>query len=256
MTFNTANDWVAAPDLLVLLRQVRADIVGLQEVSARNADALTQALGDTYAARLVFGAPFIGKGLLSRYPVLWHEQFCLASPRPSLEARIDVQGRTITVFVVHPPPPNVRRFERSSALATRDITLLLDRVALTTPTLLLGDFNVTARSATYRLLREAGLIDTFAVAGQGRGLTCPTRSPYAPIRLRPLVRIDYVWATPHFRPLRSYVGPSIGSDHRPVVATLALTEGTVHRTRAAEMATHDEARGDATVDDGPHGGRR
>jgi endonuclease/exonuclease/phosphatase (EEP) superfamily protein YafD len=133
-----------------------------------------------------------------------------------------VGEQAIAVFVVHPPPPNVRRLEVSSPLAMRDIVLLLERVSDATPTLLLGDFNFTTRSGKYRLMKEAGLIDTFGVAGQGRGLTSPTRYQYAPIPLRPMVRIDYVWATAHFQPLRSYVGKSWGSDHLPVVAELAI----------------------------------
>jgi endonuclease/exonuclease/phosphatase (EEP) superfamily protein YafD len=225
MTFNTANDFVAAQALIALLDRSCADIVGLQELSARNAAALENALGDAYPSRILFGDRITGKGLLSRYPLLWHERFKLASRRVSLEAQLRVRDQTVRVFVVHPPPPNVRRLEVSSPLATRDIILLLERVAGPTPALLLGDFNFTARSAKYRLMRAAGLIDTFGVAGRGRGLTCPTRYQYAPIPLCPLVRIDYVWATSHFRPLRSSVGKSCGSDHRPVFAELALTDG-------------------------------
>jgi endonuclease/exonuclease/phosphatase (EEP) superfamily protein YafD len=222
MTFNTANDFVAAHDLVALLERSRADIVGLQELSVRNASALENALGGAYPTRLLFGAHITGKGLLSRYPLVWHERFDLASRRLSLEARLRVHDQTVSAFVVHPPPPNVRRLEVSSSLATQDIMLLLKRVSGAVPTLLLGDFNFTPRSAKYRLMTAAGLIDTFGVAGRGRGLTCPTRYQYAPIPFHPLVRIDYVWMTSHFRALRSYVGEHTGSDHRPVFTELAL----------------------------------
>jgi endonuclease/exonuclease/phosphatase (EEP) superfamily protein YafD len=58
--------------------------------------------------------------------------------------------------------------------------------------------------------------------GAGWGLTSPTRYQHLPIPLPRLVRIDYIWATPHFVPLAGAVGLHIGSDHLPVICALAL----------------------------------
>jgi endonuclease/exonuclease/phosphatase family metal-dependent hydrolase len=86
----------------------------------------------------------------------------------------------------------------------------------------LGDFNFIDRSATYRLMVDAGLTDTFRAVGSGAGFTFPTRFQYLPVRLPLLVRIDYIWVTNHFQPLSSQVALGYGSDHLPVISEIAL----------------------------------
>ena len=44
----------------------------------------------------------------------------------------------------------------------------------------------------------------------------------ASIRIIPLARIDYIWASEAWLPLESWVGDDAGSDHLPVMARLAL----------------------------------
>jgi vancomycin resistance protein VanJ len=222
MTFNTANDFVVPEDLILLLSHSGADVVALQELGERNAAALEHSLEETYPYRVLQGEYVSGKGLLSRQPILAWERFTLASGRPYVEARLSVGEQVVTVYVVHAPPGEIRRLEVVSSNSARDIQMLLERASLETPTLLLGDFNIVPGSRSYRLLRQAGLIDTFRYAGAGWGLTSPTRYQYLPIPLPRLVRIDYIWATAHFVPLAGAVGPHIGSDHLPVVCALAL----------------------------------
>ena len=222
LTFNTANDFVAPEDLIVLLSHSGADIVGLQELGERNAAALAHCLEESYPYRILHGAYINGKGLLSCHPILAWERFSLASGRPYIEARLAVGEQVVTVYVVHAPPGDIRRLEVLSRNGARDIRMLLERAPLETPTLLLGDFNIVPGSHSYRVLRAAGLIDTFRQAGTGWGATSPTRYQSVPIPLPRLVRIDYIWATAHFVPLISAVGPHVGSDHVPVICTLAL----------------------------------
>ena len=222
MTFNTANDFVRSDTLIAILAESSASIVGLQELSPENARALANSLRAQFPYRILHGAHVDGKGLLSCYPIREHERFPLASGRSYIEAELVVEDRIVSVFVAHPPPPNYRRLEVASPHATPDITMLLDRVSPTTPTLLIGDFNFVRPSRNYRLVRRTGLIDTFREVGQGRGLTYPTRAQPAAIPLPPLLRIDYIWATSHFVPLASWVGSGGGSDHLPVVSVLAL----------------------------------
>ena len=44
------------------------------------------------------------------------------------------------------------------------------------------------------------------------------------VPLLPLVPIDNVFASPHFAKIATTVGPRLGSDHRPVIADIALIE--------------------------------
>lgn len=222
MTFNTANNFVDPMHLLALLREYDADIIALVELSQRNADALKENLHIEYPYRVLFGKQYDGKGLLSRYPIEIYEFFTLLTERPHIECRLNIEGHVVTAFVVHAPAPNYRQFEMQSAYCEPEINLLIQRGELDQPTMYMGDFNFIDRSATYRLLVDAGLTDTFRAVGLGAGLTFPTRFQYFPVRLPLMVRIDYIWVSNHFKPLSSRVARGYGSDHLPVISEIAL----------------------------------
>jgi endonuclease/exonuclease/phosphatase (EEP) superfamily protein YafD len=81
------------------------------------------------------------------------------------------------------------------------------------PRLIAGDFNLPADSAIFR--RHWGrYTDCFSTAGWGWGWTKYTRWFGA--------RIDHVLAGPGWACPHCVVGPDVGSDHRPLVAELAL----------------------------------
>jgi endonuclease/exonuclease/phosphatase family metal-dependent hydrolase len=74
-----------------------------------------------------------------------------------------------------------------------------------------GDFNMTVESAVFREY-WGGYQDAFSVAGFGFGFTKRTRLIGT--------RIDHVLAGPGWLCVKSWVGPSLGHDHRPVLAVL------------------------------------
>lgn len=221
LTFNTANDFVPPESLSQFLGDSGADIIGLQELSPRNAAALSENLQEIYPYRVLHGKFFDGKGLLSRYPISSHNLFTAVTPRPHLEAELEVEGQTVMAYVVHLPAPNYRRMEAASPHCVPELNVLLERVK-PAPTLFLGDFNTVEQSAVYRMMLATGFKDTFDEVGVGRGRTFPTRFQYVYIPLRPMVRLDYIWASHHFTPMSSYVGSGHGSDHLPVISKVAL----------------------------------
>jgi endonuclease/exonuclease/phosphatase (EEP) superfamily protein YafD len=77
------------------------------------------------------------------------------------------------------------------------------------PTLLGGDFNSPAADVVHRQLSR-DFVDAFATAGTGWGNTFHRRFP--------VLRIDLIYATRHFVPVRSRVVESRHSNHRMVVA--------------------------------------
>src|SRR5215472_796750 len=84
MTFNVGNG-LAEPDRLVdVLRRVNADVVGLQELSAHQAHALTTGLQDVYPYQVLIPDGLAGKGMLSCFQLISHEQLALYSDRPDL----------------------------------------------------------------------------------------------------------------------------------------------------------------------------
>lgn len=222
LTFNTGNDFIPSDALIEMLRASEADVIGLQELSPRNAAGLGASLHDEYPHRVLHGEYFAGKALLSRYPIVEHRWLALDSGRPHIQACLDITERQVNVVVVHAPAPNYRRLETISPYAAGEIEKLLAAIGPEQPALLMGDFNFTEQNRHYHRLLRAGLVDAFRATNRGFGFTFPTRYQYAPIPLPPLVRIDYIWVTPHFQPLWSAVGRGHGSDHLPVMAGLAL----------------------------------
>lgn len=88
------------------------------------------------------------------------------------------------------------------------------------PKVLMGDFNLTPSHPCYRMILDAGWVDT-AVAATGGHI--PTVSGIAgvvaPERLH---QIDYVFVSPDLEVLDAYVPDMTVSDHWPLVARLRL----------------------------------
>lgn len=138
MTFNTGNDFIASDDLVQVVRNSGADIVGLQELSPRNSAAL-ETLSE-YPFRVLVGKRFDGKGLLSRYPIEKHRLFSSVIARPHIEAVLHVGEQPIMIYVVHAPAPNYRRLEVRSRYSLPEIERLLDLVQAEDPNHVPGRF--------------------------------------------------------------------------------------------------------------------
>jgi vancomycin resistance protein VanJ len=115
----------------------------------------------------------------------------------------------------HPESGNVElednsvvRFRQSESLAH-----IVERE--TKPVLLMGDFNTPPESAIFRRVWDR-YHDAFTEAGWGWGYTF--------LGGRTAVRIDHILAGPDWYCERCWVGPFIGSPHRPVLADLLLAE--------------------------------
>ena len=79
------------------------------------------------------------------------------------------------------------------------------------PLLVAGDFNAPQQD---RILSQlpADMQDAFAVAGKGIGNTILNETP--------VLRIDQIWASSHFRAVQAFARRTRASDHRLVVADL------------------------------------
>lgn len=232
MTFNLGSDLAeTAPERLTqIVLDSDADVIAFQEVNLAHADALQHELREMYPYQAVYaaGESTLGIALISRYPIVEARQFSGSIPwLPYQEAKIDVDGRLLHMLNAHPAPPgwslSLRNFyfSRSRDDMHQFVTMVGDD-----PGLLVGDFNVADQSEDYAILSRAGLVDSYRVAGYGFGLTYPANRWYGYTNTPtiPLVRIDYIWHTPHFRTIRAWVGGDAGSDHLPVLAELAWAD--------------------------------
>lgn len=142
----------------------------------------------------------------------------IASPsEPQIRCTVDVGGREVVLQNVHDMPPS------SAALLQEQLLYFEWMEAFTAserrPVILAGDFNSTRNAAAMVRLEESGFRNTHALAGRGRGSTWVDKTW---LRRLPGVRIDHVIVSAVLTCDRAEVGPSIGSDHRPILARVGF----------------------------------
>jgi endonuclease/exonuclease/phosphatase family metal-dependent hydrolase len=234
MTCNVGNDRAEPERLIPVIRDSGADLIGFQELSDAQGEAIAHELGKEYPHQVLYPGGFAGKAVLSRYPIIDSEQLHLSTVRPDLQAKIDLDGSEITFIVAHPPPPRPHwkglKFDRQT---WEQIISLANLAVNQPPAILLGDFNLADWWGEYAYLRSAGLKDAFRVAGSDRGHTLPTRiGPWKRLLalnrllrglpLVPMLRVDYIWYTEPLHCQQAWVGEDTGSDHLPVLAKLVM----------------------------------
>lgn len=202
------------------LRQARADVVGLQEVTPRWQREL-EPLGDVLPHAVVQArADNFGVAVLSRHPLQDARiEYLGRAGVPTVTAQLTWQGVATTLVVTHPLPPVLQE-----GVALRDDQLAHLAAYLrqrTGPALLVGDLNVTPWARAFaQLLSTAGLANT---ARAGLPGTWPAQVP--PLR----IPLDHVLVR-GLTVLQREVGPEVGSDHLPVVVDLARTPDRHSRT--------------------------
>lgn len=107
---------------------------------------------------------------------------------------------------------NNRIFRENELLHSQQVLDQTTQVA-NVPVIFGGDFNAPATDIVHRQLAR-DFVDSFASAGTGWGNTFQRRFP--------ILRIDYLYATRHFLPIRSRAVTTRNSDHRMVVTDFQL----------------------------------
>jgi len=157
-----------------------------------------------------------GLAILSRHPIVRTHSVRLPDgnePRVALAVEVQLPGgRRITIVNVHFDWVDDDRFRFAQAEA---LTKYLD--ALTTPYVLLGDFNDEPASRTLALFK-----------GRALEATKPEGDRFTFSSVKPEKEIDFIFAAPaaawRAREVRVITEP-LASDHRPVLAVLELSPG-------------------------------
>jgi vancomycin resistance protein VanJ len=234
MTYNVLNFNIHNDALVDALRRSDADIIGMQELSFDNAEAIRQDLVDEYPFQhLQPRSGALGMGIISRLPLNVRNQTLLddAWVGSPIIADVGIEERTATIVVFHAASltGSVDDRERQAVLL-REFS-----EGEETPLIMMGDFNATSTNRAYEILSEQ-LDDAWRAAGDGFGHTFPGASASTtPGSNRPdplgipvpkwLIRIDYVFFSQDWDAVEARIGPwEGGSDHRPVVATLTLRD--------------------------------
>lgn len=211
------NVFTANPDkadVVSYLRDRHPDLIVVMEIDVDWAFAL-QELKDLYPHRLIQPrADNFGIGLLSKWP-LTDGQFVefAGTELPNIVARIHRDGHEFQVVATHPLPPvgATQSQERNAQL--RELADFVKRSNLAS--IVAGDFNATPWSAAFQdfavrsELKDSAL--GWGIQGTWNAKTWLIRIP-----------IDHIFVPTGSIVTRRAVGPSVGSDHFPVEATIVL----------------------------------
>ena len=220
LTFNTEfqhNDNYKSFDEIVTAS--KADVIAIVEINQTWVDALAATL-KPYPFRK-FVNQGAGIALFSKYPIVSTTITPFGkSHHPRMVAELQMKSRKINVIVAHPTTPkSISGFaERNS-----EITLLANEIeALEGPKIFIGDLNCGPWSSEFSKLLNAGLIDS--EQGFGPQPSWPARKGRVlkSLSIPPIVPIDHVLVSREFCVVSRQAGPSIGSDHLPVIVRLRL----------------------------------
>ena len=161
----------------------------------------------------------IGFALVSRYPLTGcHEQTVLFGGWRvpyMVDATLWTPSGPVTLRLVHTLAPLPSSFQEwKAALAAVDRSVSADG---TSRMLMIGDFNASWDSKGFAALLHDGLTDGAAARGKATEMTWPNGAI-----VPPFVRIDHVLTGSHLAVTGIIAKPSFGTDHRYVVATVAI----------------------------------
>lgn len=227
LIFNVRYDSRESLALLRLIDEKRPDVVLLAEPTQWWQEQL-ESLEDEYPHTIL-------QPQENHYGMLLYSRLELINPRvrflvedevPSVDTGIRLRsGETVSFRGLHPKPPGLKRpvdTDRENS-GQRDAELLTVAKEIKeardagrdTPVVVAGDFNDVAWSHTTRLFRRvSGLLDPRIGRGLYNSYSAESRVHRFPI--------DHVFASEHFRLVSMEVLAPIGSDHHPVIVTLAL----------------------------------
>ncbi|MEM9775322.1 MAG: endonuclease/exonuclease/phosphatase family protein [Chloroflexota bacterium] len=238
MTFNTGWNHTPANQIKSILQNQEADFVSIQEATSEQQELFNKHLNSQFPHQ-IFDPEQYGIGLLSKHPII--EQSWLQPPtngRLILHARVDIRGQAIDVFVVHFSLPSIH-FDPIVGLPIGlneywqavEINFVLEQAkSAGGPVLMMGDFNMSDQSHTYKDL-TAHFGDAFRDVGWGLGFSFPHQQSYnfeqaglvVPLP-HPIVRIDYIFYDEQLKVVGSQVKClNEGSDHCAMVAKFGLS---------------------------------
>ena len=215
----TANVHHTNPQVGRIAEEIRAvapDLVALQEVDPDGVAQLRRSgMLERYPYSLIEtrkGAS--GIGLWSRYP-LRDAQVLDGGGMPFIRATVLFGPRRLRLYTVHTVAPLDGDRARWRAQLQRVGEAIEDERG---PLVLAGDFNATRWHPSFRRILSNRLADAHEERGRGWAATWPRGRRLLP----PLMRLDHVLVSRDIgvRSIREGLGQ--GSDHRPIIAELAL----------------------------------
>lgn len=241
ITFNVSEDNLNQAQVITWLSEKRAEIVLLQEVNVGWFSILRQELAQIYSYHIAVLTEQGARGnlIFSQYPII-SVPSTIEQNHAVHRITVDLKGRLIALYnislwapvadTLHSDLSDTHRLVEF-ALSYDDyyrndqINQLIGQTSTESyPYLVAGDFNMSDQSSIYSMLISQ-MGDSFREAGVGLGTSWPIfRANILGRIIPPLIRLDYIWHSSHFQAIEAEIGPFLGSDHLPVLATLSLVK--------------------------------
>jgi endonuclease/exonuclease/phosphatase (EEP) superfamily protein YafD len=204
------NTWRYNPDHSAIgdeIERLNGDIVALEEM-APNRSQLLRRLQLRYPYQFTcFQLAECDFAILSKYPIVGASAEGAWDGPPYAKVKLGGDGSGLTFIATH-----TSRFPHSRAQLRQVQALSKKLEGENAPLIVAGDFNATPFSRIT------------ATMEQSTGLKRLTRLPTWPANyLLPQLAIDHIFASPEIRVLvKEKIGNAAGSDHYPIVLTLAV----------------------------------
>jgi len=218
-----------------IIEQLNVDVAALQEVDAvrppseikNQAEFLSKRLDMEYVFFPVEkrGLHAFGLAVLTRFPFIASFYDWLPNLYPKLKPRkrgavratLQTPAGPVHLFNTHLSVYKLERWKQMRALLNRKWLLSIPE---NEPVIFCGDLNAGAASNTYRTLTKR-FIDVQRAAN-------PPERPKPTFHAKsPFFRIDHIFVSKHFKPLRAEVmrnqDTESASDHLPLIADLAIS---------------------------------
>lgn len=196
--------------------EVDPDVLFLQEFGAvLQAELRESGVEARYPYReVVYENRYFGSSMYSKFP-LSDVSSVDAGGRPLLRATVQVGGIDVRLYELHPTSP---AFGRHLARDWNDgwKVITAELAAESGPVIVAGDFNMTQHHKWYGVLKGDGFDNCHEERGRGNATSWPQQR-----KLRP-VRIDQVFHSDEVVCLSIREGRGEGSDHKPLIAELAI----------------------------------
>ena len=205
------------PDLLAReLLEHDADVLVLQEVTPQWVEVLERTgVLERYSHGVVVPREDAGGQAIYSRLRLEEERATDVGVWPQLQATIVMGGRRVTLVDVHPVQPLTGY--RHYRAQVPELHRMLTSAAVAGPVIAAGDFNATVHNRFVADLLDASFRCAHVARGRGWATTWPNGE-----KLVPPIALDHVLVSSDIAVLDVREGDGAGSDHRPVIADLAL----------------------------------
>jgi endonuclease/exonuclease/phosphatase (EEP) superfamily protein YafD len=211
VAFNVKSGNHRYDQLAPLVAQLKPDVLGLVELTPGWAHAADSASSRVRPRGYVVQRGAYGMGLLSAAtPTALSARHFPADGPVALIARFEIRDRPLTFVLVHVHTPFAGSVHERELRA-----LAAARPSLGSRLIVCGDFNTVSWAAQFRdFSRSAGLTDVFR--GAWHGYSWPSWSRLLGVPL------DHCLVSSGLAVRERHFGPSIGSDHFPLIVDVAI----------------------------------